>query len=629
MFPSFVAAADDKVAWLSFEELRIFSADDLIEGRNTDAIIAQAQLTSALGVPVHTLLPLGYAPLALSKQFALVLTPSAIVGFFTKDAQPWFRFPFAGRSIVTPLTREGDTIWVANTEMLYRFDLSHEEEPKKVKSIRDIREALKPTPEFTRNELLGVFLQRKGSLGKASRLVERVIDTEKSRPNPSQEANLRIAALHGLVYELQVMDRCVGPGQAPRRRERFKPPLSPKFDAPIELLGVLQRTLQLRAFSDVGRELRNHEVFAEAACSPLLVQLLFDAGREEEACDSAAEVEGGAQEVHRILSAHRRQLGPLFQRVEDQRVAGMLAPLLPYLQGVLPADRAFAMMGSAPATATDQLVMVIALSSEAGEWDQRLSELIGRGEVNFTSPRAVHRHLEKARMYRSAAQLSFRLGMWRDAALYAKQAEPNMARQLLRQARISRLERFAIATELGIQMGSEDAEGLEPMKTKVAVIVEVRKCVEELERLAHAQEQSLTFLHELEQWTAAEAPEQRLCAACHIGQRVGRAESQAGHRFPCGHVFHDDCLRQAVLKLLGPIEAEELASLCEKKSLNKRETERREVLLAGDCPACGLLAVEGIRVPIPAPAVDEWALEEADLQQMASGRGGRKWGSRR
>lgn len=58
--------------------------------------------------------------------------------------------------------------------------------------------------------------------------------------------------------------------------------------------------------------------------------------------------------------------------------------------------------------------------------------------------------------------------------------------------------------------------------------------------------------------------------------------------FPCGHLFHGDCLVTRVMKL---------SSGRGRKRIEKLKGEELEVVVAGECPLCGDLMVRGVDEP--------------------------------
>jgi hypothetical protein len=201
--------------------------------------------------------------------------------------------------------------------------------------------------------------------------------------------------------------------------------------------------------------------------------------------------------------------------------------------------------------------------------------------------------------------------MYEDAVAIAKKVDDSAARTLLRRAPISRQMRAKIAASIGVELPREEGDGVVRAKTKDEVIGELKQCKTELDKLDKAQKESLGFLSELEAWGAKEAPAQSQCALCHRP-----VFGIPGHRFPCGHVLHDACLvRRAELLLSGP-ELTELRALLGKKKLDKYEIERREALLASDCPMCGEIAVPTVHHPLDLDQSNEWSLEREDLQRM-------------
>ena len=204
-------------------------------------------------------------------------------------------------------------------------------------------------------------------------------------------------------------------------------------------------------------------------------------------------------------------------------------------------------------------------------------------------------HLLLNGMYHSAAQVATEAHMYKQAVQAVSlipKSNPIRNRFIRHYIRVSPKDMWeSLCQKYGITH-IDEMEKDESSITKEKLARKLEAMRNQIKDLRHKADNSANFLQDLDEWGEKMNPPSLTCCACHKHINSGQ-----GYAFPCGHSFHLKCLPNVVMDALPPDDQDKLRYIQSLKKLTPQDTKQQEELLLSDCPECGKLAVNLIRVP--------------------------------
>ena len=225
-------------------------------------------------------------------------------------------------------------------------------------------------------------------------------------------------------------------------------------------------------------------------------------------------------------------------------------------------------------------------------------------EIILSNRPETFQHLLLNGMYHSAAQIATDAKMHKQAvhavSLIPK-SNTNRNKYLRRYIRYSPKTMWeSLCQKYGIAH-IDEIEKDEGSITKEKLAKKLEAMRNQIKDLRHKADNSANFLQDLDDWGEKMNPPSLTCCACN--KHINSGE---GYSFPCGHSFHLQCLPSVVIDALSPSEQDDLKFIQSLKKPTPEDIKRQEKLLLSDCPECGKLAVNLIRVP--AVGRTKWSL---------------------
>ena len=625
--PSFVVTNGQHVAWLTFEELRIFTVPQIIDELPGACAVPMKQLSELVGVDQTVYLLQNRCPMIMSRYYVILCSPNVIVGFSTRDCSVAFKFPFAGKDIIMSLTIDPveKAAFVATQQNLFKLDLKNEREADHVTPIHEEKEerirTMEPSEMVQGSEILSALLEGddyQKAVQFLSKHLRRIVD--KTPPNDQSQSlsqeEIQQLCEQFLIYELGVIDACKRKTPSDfQSMVMVNPKIMEKFD----VFGSLVELLQLRAFSPEAAKIQDLALreIRKYGDSPMTIKLLLEEGKIEEAVDKIPKFGASPSSIAVLVFKYRESLKALYQRWgENRRVADIIMLVLPFVTGDVDPTVALKLIQKEKGLKTSQkpvdlLVWSICASETGRQYDQDLSRIFSRHDRDtlklLMNPFSTLQHLTQAQLYLTAAHIAGHLGLHRDAVIASRKVpngEVQLTYHFIRKAPKSM--RGDLCREVNIELPRDkDDEELVRAATKETVAKELEETIAKLKVLSKQNEKSLQFLKELEEWGSTESPPQSHCARCRKNMR-----GSIGYAFPCGHVLHQDCLIQELSTILTAPERAKLREICAKSNPTKEEIEEKERLIASDCPLCSCISAKKIGVFIvPDEKAGEWSID--------------------
>ena len=617
--PSFVVTNGVHVAWLTFEELRIYTVAQLIDELPGSCAVPMKQLSELVGVEQTVYLLQNRCPMVMSKFYVILCSPNVIVGFSTRDCSVAFKFPFAGKDIIMPLTIDpaAKAAFVATQQNLFKLDLKNEREANHVTPIRDEKEerimSMEPSEMVQGSEILSSLIES-GDYQKAvtflTRHLRRVVD--RTPPNDQRQSlsqeEIQQLCEQFLIYELGVIDACKR-----KTPDDFQAMVmvNPKIMEKFDVFGALVELLQRRAFSPEAAKIQDKALneIRKYGDSPMTIKLLLEEGKVQDAIANIPRFGATQSTLAHLVFKHRDALKELYRQVDEKnrRISDIILQVLPFVTGDVDPATSLKLIQQEKARKSSQkpvdlLVWSICASETGREIDEELSEVFNRynsGSLKLLmNPFSTLQHLLEAQLYHTAANIAGHLGLHREAVIAARKV-PNGDIQLIYHfiRKAPKSMRGDLCREVDIELPRDnDDDELVRAATKETVAKELEATIEKLKVLGKQNEKSLQFLKELEEWGSTESQEsqpQMHCGCCRKSMRGGY-----GYAFPCGHSLHQRCLEREMARILSPEEQARLGQLLKKTNPTREEIDEREKLLASDCPLCGMISASKIGVYI-------------------------------
>jgi hypothetical protein len=598
--PSFVAHREASVAWLNYSELRIFTMEQIVEGKPGAISVKWGPATQE--EPLDFLASPS-SSMVLTRFFVLLAGKTCIVGFAVDDGSAVFRFPFNGEFIAMPMTIIDDmrAVLIANHDNLFQIDLTRDSRAERAPSFSTVKaaalESLSLSEQVSQTEILSALLES-GQIERATLLLSGHLKKRGKAPKVERICE------EFLIFELQIVAGA-----------DFVPDFVVEVDDDFDVFGSLTFELQLRAFSEVARKVYDPAVLAVARNSKLAVQLLMEEGNVAEALDRLLKYGASPFAVSSIAFRHKDHLSKLYLRInQSQPVIHFLLPILPYIAPDVPPEALMqlldALITSNSFHRIDQIIWAISKTRAARSFDKplydRLLRVLGdelRQQL-FKNPFSTLQHCQAAQMFETAAWIAHISGLHEDAVLTAKLVSRELTIRYIRRA--PRALRAKLCQQVDIEIDREEGQEAIRLASKAAVAKELTKMVGELKSLEEQSRESVKFLRELEEWGQGDTKPESSCGLCHRN-----LSGSAGYRFVCGHAFHTDCITghvRARLTFLDPEKVAVLDRICETPNPKSDALRLREQLLASDCPICGMIAVEAARQPLVSLSHPKWGL---------------------
>jgi hypothetical protein len=513
-----------------------------------------------------------------------------------------------------------NAVFIGNYQNLYRIDMNYETPPIDSPTFQQVKQralvTLEPSRDLKRAELLSSLMEN-DKLELAIQVLQSNVAEVHKDQSQSPEDKVRRIVQQFFIFELQILDACA-------TDKTFDPAIAVDAnDTNFDVFEALGRLLQRHPFSGISEA--HITAAAVAADSPYAVRSLISNKQFIEAINRLSSMQPNlaASSKALILWFYEGQLEEVYEKVNDQKIAEYVMNILPFVaRRVPPCAAQFmfnAMIEEKNYKFVDQLICSISLSEFRHHFkiDQEVFQLLEKSpEQPFQNPFSTFQCCYEAGLYRIAAWIAHRIGLHRQAVVTAHRVDHHLTQKYIRTA--PRSMQAELCREVDIELSREEGEAAIRLLTPASVADELRTIVSDLELLARKGRESAGFLKDLEEWGTTESPEQKICGACR--KKLSRS---VGKRFPCGHCFHDYCLIETAKELLLDDQRKELNAILVMPKPTQLEVQRKDELIASDCPLCGEFGVGRIR-RTPAFANPQWGLALTDLDQFRGGAQGQR-----
>lgn len=636
LIPSFVCSNQTHVSWLSYDDLRIYSYNEITSNPASCALLGFDVLSKLFNIENSLAILVNSSnPMIMSKYYTIIMGPSSLIGFALQptilgDPNPMnfkivvgFRYPLnsAYPKISLNYDRQLNKIHVATSKALFDIDLNSEQKPSDIRPIKEVKADLirekKTSKDVPACEVLSSIIENKDYRDAVQMLKEhltRVIAKYQSTQEPSKspqvgdgksrrvstQAQIQIPRekIEQLCEEFFIYELLVIYASDNNKPEMFKPKVFVD-DEHFDIFAALSKMLQLRAFSPVYNQIKDESVTSTAKNSPLLVRMLLEDNKITEAIDKILEFRPqGTEKLSTIVFKYRDILKKQhFYDYEHLRKPGLrtfVLSILPFIAGDLPSDTAFALLNnelqSLQPKQIDLLLWSLTTADNANKYDEAVSETIkSKYDLNkglLSNPFTSMQHCLKAHMYRTASQIAVNCGLYKEAVLAALKIDKNYAKRIIKHSpKAMQVELCRIAN---IEMESEGYENTR-ISSKAMATKELENMERKYEILNTKFKESEQFLLTLQDWNYDESTPSTECSVCHCG-----LTRQTGYAFQCGHSFHEACLINAFeLCLVDTADKDKIFNF--KKYQSTVDKEWTESKMTEECPLCGVISVNSIR----------------------------------
>lgn len=651
--PSFVSSNETHISWLSHDDLRTYTHQQVIDGPQTPSILGIDDLKKLFDISDTTaLFGINSKPIIMSKYYTIIVGPTAILGFSLDDCTVQFRYPISGQSPLLSLNldKQMNRIHVATQKRLYDIDLSSESQSETIRPIKQVKEELisegKTSKEVRAAEVLSSLLENK-EFDKAINMLHehllRVVNEAKMEERKKQKADQNQAQAQQTQDSYQ-QNQQFNQQRKRRQSERIEPNLhnatktiprekvkqlceeffifelsvilasesnnAKAFNPQIivdaedfDIFAALSKLLQLRAFSSVSDQIYDEKVFATANNSPLIVRMLLDDNKVKEAIDKILQFgpTSSTESLSSIVFKYRQVLKErrFYDRIEEASVREFVLTILPFVAGDIPSESAFKLLNNEllnkQSKQVDLLLWALASADDklAYKFDKVVQEQFKR-KVSLSSiisnPFTSLQHCLRARMFMTAALIGTSCGLHEEAVLAASQVGPLEARHYIKKA--PRPMQPYLCKVVGIDLEADDQSAIRAA-SKESVIKELDNIETKLSDLEKRFEESEEFLKNVQDMANDETEQDNICAVCK--KPLVRI---TGFTFPCcGHSFHEECLLNSTMACLTNGEEKDLLFNF-KKTQNTEDRDKVEKLITDECPICGVVSVNSISVPL-------------------------------
>lgn len=276
--PSFVITNQKYIAWLTNEDLRVFTPEQLLHSDNECKRMPFEHLKHIIQIEPQIFLSQLNRPCVMSKHHVILAAPSVVVGFDLKTLETAFRFPFT--NTITSMFLTPNLLSIVTTSHLYKIDLADEREISPIVLVSDVKNQIiqkKQTSEgVTLAELLSALLENNDFKGAIQTLhnalanipLPKVDDNENV---PLSEEAVEEICIEFLLYELNVITLC-------NKDEKvdLKPSRVINTNGKYDMLASLAHLLRLREFSRAGDKIRDESVITSLGRTETAVAMLLE-----------------------------------------------------------------------------------------------------------------------------------------------------------------------------------------------------------------------------------------------------------------------------------------------------------------------------------------------------------------
>lgn len=666
--PSFVCSNETHVSWLSHDDLRTYTFQQVIDGPQIPAILGIEDLKKLFDISDTTaFFGKNTKPIIMSKYYTIIVGPTAILGFSLEDCTVQFRYPISGQSPLVSLNydKQMGRIHVATQKRLYDIDLSSEIQAETIKPIKQVKEELisegKTSKEVRAAEVLSSLLENKEyekAISMLHKHLQRVVAEERAQnisqkqesqmQNQDNQANLQSGQqrrrrpserippnlqkqpkvisrekVKQLCEEFFIFELSVILASESNNAKAFNPQIVVDDDD-FDIFAALSKLLQLRAFSSVSDQIYNEKIFETAKNSPLIVRMLLDDNKVKEAIDMILKFgpTSSTESLSSIVFKYRQILKDLrfYDRIQEPSVKEFVLSILPFVAGDIPTKSAYYLLYNELLNRQPKhidLLLWSLASSEDGlaskcdkEVKEQLKKKVPLSNI-ISNPYTSLQYCLRAKMFRTATLIASSCGLHEEAVLAAVQIEnkedaKNEAFHSIKRA--PRPMQPHLCRLAGVDLDADD-EGTFRAGSKEAVLKVLDRMEEKLDDLQKKFEESEEFLNTLQDLGGDECERDNICAVCK--KPLVRI---TGYTFPCcGHSFHEECLLNATMPCL--TSKAEMRLLSEyKKTRNTEDKDAVESKMTEECPICGVVAVNSISTPLE----DDVTCWPVDIQSIIS-----------
>ena len=620
--PSFISSYGNYISWITKDELRIYTFEQFF-----DEIPGSCGITTA-NVPginqIYQFLYSKYSIMLMTQYYTLLCDKNTIVGFSNEDCSVAFSYPIVKDQslinvVLDPSYKGSPNIMYFPTEQyLYKIDFSNERKFEYIPSIKEEKERvidlLQPSEHVKASELLEVLIEKE----EYDRAVEfltydlkekaKIANKKKSLDSQLSQEKMELLCEQFLIFELQIIQACKS-----GNTDSFNPQIYVDTEGKYDLFEMLTHMIQLRAFSNVSQSINDEKILGIAGDSKTAIRILLDNGNVQKALYKIIEIKPSQNIMSLIMFKYQSQIDSLYDHVTDPKVCQFLISLLPFLEKNLPIDVSFKLLEQELTKRDkyiDMLIWTFTTSEEAEKYDQQLFDLIkNKGGFKFIfNPYSAYQHCFQAKLYRTSAYIAFSVGLFREAALTAKNIDLFTVKHYIR--RSPRSIQLDLCRELNVEIEREGDEQAIRMCSKENVVSELALMKTKLKMLKKQSLESVQFLQDLAEWANTENQMDTQCSYC-----KKLLKGSVGYYFPCGHCLHEKCLIKKSKELLSPDEVKSLVQLISNCKTEKDENDL-ENRIASDCPICGMRASSSIFTSIVTK--EHWPMDLISLRKCSS-----------
>lgn len=277
--PSFVITNQKYVAWITYEDVRIYTPAQLLQIENGGIHMPFSKLKTIIQIEPQIFLCQLTRPVVMSKKHLIIAAPSVLVGFDIKSLEIAFRFPFSNQ--IKSIFETNNILWIVTVSHLYKLDLTHEKEIEPIVLISDVKKdsiARETISEgVTLSEMLSVQLEKsnfKGAVQMLTNILSQIPlpKVDENESVPLSEDAVHEICLEFLLYELNIITLCTNNEENVDLKPHRHLDTKGKFD----MLASLAHLLRLREFSRAGDKLRDEGVIRSLGETETAVAMLLE-----------------------------------------------------------------------------------------------------------------------------------------------------------------------------------------------------------------------------------------------------------------------------------------------------------------------------------------------------------------
>lgn len=620
--PSFIAAGGNYVSWLTKDELRIFTNEQFFDempgscGFKTENVPGINQ--------IYQFFYSKFSVVLMTKYYTLLCAKNTIVGFSNEDCTIAFTYPIVqDQSLINVMMDQSykgspNLLYFSTEQYLYKIDFTNECKFEYIPSIKEEKERvvdlLQPSKYVKASELLEALIEKE-EYDRAIEFLSSDLEKKAKLENEGNSANgqlsqqkIKLLCEQFLIFELQII-QAIKSGNV----DSFNPKIYVDTEGKYDLFEMLAHMIQLRAFSDVSQSINNEKVLEMFGDSKAAIRILLENGNIQKALYKIIEIKPSQNIMSLIIFKYQNQIDSLYDHISDPKVNHFLISILPYLERNLPIEISFQLLEEELNKRNkyiDMLIWSITASEEASKHDKRLLDLI-KNKAGFKfifNPFSTYQHCLQAKLYQTSAYIAFSAGLFREAALTAKNIDLFSVKHYIK--RSPRSIQLDLCRELNVEIEREGDEQAIRMCSKENVVSELALMKTKLKQLKQQSRESVQFLQDLAEWANTENPMDTHCSHC-----KKQLKGSVGYYFPCGHCLHEDCLISKSRELMSQSELKTLDHLLSGARTRKSEKEL-ESLIASDCPTCGMRASLSIFTSIVTK--EHWPMDLISLRKRQS-----------